>query len=121
MARFPVSKLALSYTYIQSSFDDITGYTSKYLGNPLQYQFGAQLLYRYCSWITHGWQMKYEKRMTEQAYTLCDTRLTMHIWNAALFFDCTNLFDTKYLDIATVPMPGRWFNVGLTVELKKKE
>lgn len=121
----PISKFSLQYTYINSEFDEISGY-SKYLGNPLQYQFGSKLAYNYFKWLDHFWKMKYEKRLNQEGYFLLDTRLNIRFWESVLFVEVTNIFDTEYFDIkypngVTVPMPGRWFKGGLNISLSKHD
>lgn len=116
-----ISKFSLQYTYIKSDFDNIKGYLSKYLGNPLEHQFGASLAYSYFEWFDHLWKMKFEKRLTQEGYFLLDTRLNIRIWESVLFFKVTNLFNTKYTDVASVPMPGRWFKGGMNISLSKRD
>jgi iron complex outermembrane receptor protein len=122
----PISKFSLQYTYINSDFDKIPGFTSKYLGNPLQHQFGTKLAYNYFEWFDHYWKMKYEKRLNQEGYFLLDTRVNFRFWESVLFFEITNIFNTKYFDIeypngVTIPMPGRWFKGGLNITLSKQD
>lgn len=117
----PISKFSLQYTYINSDFDIIRGFTSKYLGNPLEHKFGVSLAYNYFKWFDHFWKMKIEKRLTQEGYFLLDTRLNIRFWESVLFFEVTNLFNTEYTDVASVPMPGRWFKGGLSISLSKSD
>lgn len=117
----PISRLSLQYTYIKSDFDNIKGYSSKYLGNPLEHQFGASLAYNYFKWFDHSWKLKYEKRLKQEGYVLLDTRLNIRFWESVLFFEVTNIFNTEYEDVVSVSMPGRWFKGGLTISLGKSD
>ncbi len=115
----PFSKIFLQYSYLESDFDQKEGYSSKYLENPLNHQFVFGLAYNYLSWLDQSWRIKYEKRMKQDGYVLIGTKLNLQIWESILFFEVTNLLDTEYNDISSVPMPGRWFKAGLNISLTK--
>jgi iron complex outermembrane receptor protein len=72
--------------------------------------------------LPHGVQVAlnvdYRERLanaTDQRYTLVGLRLSRRLGAASLFVDASNLFNEQYLEIAGVPMPGRWVTAGIAV------
>lgn len=49
-------------------------------------------------------------------FATCDVKLSYHLWRFQLFGEASNLFDTPYYDIGNVPMPGRWFSAGFSIQ-----
>jgi len=75
-------------------------------------------------------QLRHWVRMadSETAYTLVDAQVQYHYawphpyidsdrWTATVYLQVQNALNTQYREIASVPMPPRWFNCGLRFTL----
>lgn len=50
-------------------------------------------------------------------FWLFDAKLSWDYKISSVYIEATNLFDEKYIDIANVNMPGRWFKAGISVQI----
>lgn len=108
----PVNSVSMQYTYLDS--DKSTGeYESKYALDHLKHQATANIRWTWISNISQSLKMRYLDRLSGDEYFVTDTRLTWKYEPVSLFVEITNLFDESYVEIGTVPMPGRWLRVGL--------
>ncbi len=108
----PFRKVGLQYTYLSS--DRKTGnYQSKYLLDYLRHQLLFSLSHSLPFGIQQNWILRFKDRESFRSYFIIDTQLTSRVENFNFFIRANNLFNKTYLDIAGIPMPGRWISVGL--------
>lgn len=66
-----------------------------------------------------GWQvaanLEGRDRFDGQQYVLVGARVTRTLGRVQVFAEGSNLLDTRYREIAGVPMPGRWLTAGISV------
>ncbi len=56
---------------------------------------------------------RFVERISYRRYFLTDIRVSM-TWQAyRLYADANNIFDKRYIEAAAIPMPGRWFSLGV--------
>jgi len=126
-------KFKLQYTYIkQSKASD--AFESKYAMNYLQHKLTTSMrasvipnFYLQIDGTFRDRAGKYPWYNTEtsayegeEAYTpfmLTDVLLEYQTGKMLFFIKVKNLFDTAYIDIANVPLPGRWINAGLQAHI----
>ncbi|MCX7547799.1 TonB-dependent receptor [Xanthomarina sp. F1114] len=109
----------VSYNYLQPSLDTSNNLQSKYVLESLKHQFIAGIHYQtndFSFQIKNRWL----KRELANAYNITDIRLNYQIKSVCLYAEVTNLFDATYQEAGTVPMPSRWFSLGLIYQWKQK-
>ncbi|WP_026449594.1 TonB-dependent receptor plug domain-containing protein [Aequorivita capsosiphonis] len=102
----------LSYNYLQPSLESSSGTQSKYVLESLKHQFVAGVHYRikdFSFQIKNRWL----KRELASAYDVADIRVNYEWQNFLLYTEVTNLFDATYTEAGAVPMPTRWFGLGM--------
>jgi iron complex outermembrane receptor protein len=92
-------------------------YLSKYLLDHLQHQLVVDLDKRWYASLSNRWTLRYTKRFQDTGYLTVDGRISWKIGDMELFTDVTNLFNTSYTEVGTIPMPGRWLRIGFRYDL----
>lgn len=123
----------LQYTYInQSKASD--AFESKYAMNYLQHKLTTSLRASVISNLylqldgtyrdragKYPWYnpetSAYEGEKSYKPFILTDVQLEYHAGELLFFLKVTNIFDTGYIDIANVQLPGRWINAGLQTHI----
>ena len=101
-----------SYNYLDPSLKAKGGIQSKYVLESLKHQAIAGIEYRindFSFQIENRWL----KRELAEAYYIADIRVTYKWQDFLLYTDASNLFNTQYSEAGAVPMPTRWFNLGI--------
>lgn len=102
----------LSYNFLSPKVIGDTNDQSKYVLESLKHQFISGIHYSINNFnvqIENRWL----KRELNDAYNLTDLRLAYQ-WKALrIYADITNVFDAQYKESGAVPMPGRWYSLGL--------
>ncbi len=107
----------LSYNYLDPSVSASTDMQSKYVLSSLKHQFIAGIHYSYQDFSIY-FKNRWLQRELASGYDVADVRLNYQ-WNAATIYAAvTNLFDAQYSEAGAVPMPTRWFSIGLRYHLK---
>lgn len=114
---FPFSpRIGLSYAYLDSSRE--TGdLESKYVLDQLKHQFLADIYHNLFFGLKFNWKLRYKDRLEYDTSFIVDTRISWNHKNVTLFMDVTNLFNTFYTGVGTIPMPDRWILAGLNINL----
>lgn len=112
-----LDNLNVSYAYINSEADNQTNTLSRYALENLRHQLRGTLLLNYGSKLTHTISAGYYDRVNLDDYMLLDTRVTYKHGRLNMFADVTNVFNVSYQETNLVAMPGRWFKVGVNVEV----
>ena len=102
----------VSYNYLHPSMKTSTEIQSKYILESLKHQFVAGVNYRYSEFsiqIKNRWL----QRELANAYNIADVRLNYNLENFILYAQATNIFDASYQEAGAVPMPTRWFGLGV--------
>jgi iron complex outermembrane receptor protein len=113
---WPVERVRIQYTYLDTDYDP-GAYDSKYALQHLTHQATLGIDHRWFGPLRQSWKVRYLKRFRDDDYMVTDTRLTITHGKAKAYVEATNLFDQSYVEIGTIPMPGRWLRAGLSVEI----
>ncbi|WP_310992192.1 TonB-dependent receptor plug domain-containing protein [Aequorivita marina] len=108
----------LSYNYLHPTLETSDGDQSKYTLESLKHQFIAGIHYRINDF---SFQLKnrWLKRELGSAYNVADIRINYQLQNFLLYTEVTNLFDANYTEAGAVPMPTRWFGLGVKYQWKQ--
>ncbi len=127
-ARRFVSSLQLGYTYLSMSKDARGLYSSNaldYLRHKLSVSGAHPLPLR----LAFSWSAVHERRAGQYTddtsrqprafapVTLVDVKLAWSRRWLTLYLSASNVFDTRYVDYANLPQPGRWIKIGVQVKL----
>ncbi len=89
---------------------------SKYILESLKHQAILRLAYQYGVWhISSG--NRFIKRELKNSYFLTDLRVAYRQKGINLYADVTNALDRSYIETGAVPLPGRWFSLGINYTL----
>jgi iron complex outermembrane receptor protein len=124
----PITNIQLNYSWI--NLEKATGnYYSKYALDMLRNKVSLQIDHKIWKNLTAGWRVVYQERMgtytefstgKEKEYVPFVTMDGRISWkqNSFLFFvQASNIFNTGYIDMANIPMPGRWAKAGISMDL----
>ena len=102
-----------SYHYLDPKDLSYAGdITSKYVLESLKHQLILRLAYRHQQWnISTG--NRFVQRELNSGYIVSDLRIGYAFKAAQMYVDVTNLLDQSYIETAAVPLPGRWFSMGV--------
>ncbi|HUH28042.1 TonB-dependent receptor plug domain-containing protein [Gelidibacter sp.] len=109
----------VSYNYMHPSFKTSTDTQSKYTLESLKHQFIAGVHYRITNFsvqIKNRWL----QRELANAYNIADIRLNYQAQNFMLYTEVTNLFNASYQEAGAVPMPTRWFGLGVRYQWEQR-
>ncbi|MDN6310072.1 MAG: TonB-dependent receptor plug domain-containing protein [Flavobacteriaceae bacterium] len=109
----------MSYNYLHPSLETSAKTQSKYTLESLKHQFIAGFHYRVDDFSFHL-KNRWLKRELANAYVVADLRVNYQLENLTLYTEVTNLFDARYKEAGAVPMPTRWFGLGLKYQWQQQ-
>ena len=115
---FPFLNYRLSYTYLDNQYKNKE--LSRYALQNLKHQFVAQLDVKFLKFFSNQLIYKYSERVNLGSYNVLDEQLNFRIKDLNFYVLINNLTNTKYVETNLVPMPGRWFHLGFTYQIKMK-
>ncbi|GHA48542.1 hypothetical protein GCM10007103_31800 [Salinimicrobium marinum] len=104
-----------SYNYLQPTLESSAGVTSKYVLESLKHQLIAGVHYQVDKFSLHL-ENRWLQRELADAYNIVDLRVNYQWQNFLFHTEGTNLFNAEYKEAGAVPMPGRWFSLGVTYQ-----
>ncbi len=113
---FPFLNYRLSYTYLDNQYKNEE--LSRYALQNLRHQFVAQLNVKFLKFFSNQLIYKYSERVNLGSYNILDEQLNFRIKDLNFYVLINNLTNTKYVETNLVPMPGRWFHLGFTYQIK---
>ncbi len=106
--------LGLGYTFLSPSIasHETPSYHSKYAIESLRNQLvtHVRLAHRRFSATAAA---RVNERISYKRYLVADVRIAYDILPFRLYADLQNLSDATYIEAGAVPMPGRWFSLGI--------
>ncbi len=102
-----------SYTFLNTSFDKNFVGESKYELNNLRHQAVAGLVLKYTDIVFLSVNHRYVVHEIGSKYHLIDARINFKLKNMGLYFDVNNIGNISYVQVNAIPLPGRWFTMGL--------
>ena len=107
----------VSYNFLQPTVAS-KDYLSKYVLETLKHQLIAGVHYT-IKGFTVGINGRWVQRELNDPYFLLDARLNYQMKRLNIYTDCSNILNTEYKEAGAVPMPPRWFSVGLRYQIAK--
>lgn len=105
--------LGLSYTYLSPKIESKeSDKISKYALESLKHQLVGTVNFKHKN-FNATLANRFNERLTYKSYWITDVRLNYTMDKVNLFLDAQNIFDTTYIEAGAVPMPGRWFTLGV--------
>lgn len=112
LSPFKLRQLSLGYTYLDIQLNQnnelISRYALTHLNHQLTVRFSASI-YNKLSISMVG---RYFDRINYTSYWLIESRITYKFGKNQIYLDGNNLLNTKYVEAAEAPMPGRWIRLG---------
>ncbi len=112
-----ISSVSAGYTYLDIQLKTQTEF-SRYAMDHLKHQFTAKMENRFLKNFTHQLVYRYQERANGYSYHLLDDKLNYQYRHLNIFILINNFTNTKYTEAFGVPMPGRWFHLGLNYTIK---
>jgi len=113
---FSTTHVAVRYAYLDS--DRKTGtYESKYMLDHLKHEAIFDIDQLWFSMMKQSWRLRYLDRYNGDNYIVVDSRVTGNYNSLGLFVEVVNLFNASYVEVGTIPMPGRWFRIGVRINI----
>ncbi|HLS31858.1 MAG TPA: TonB-dependent receptor [Flavobacteriaceae bacterium] len=102
----------VSYNYLSPSLETSNEIQSKYILESLKHQLISGIYYRNNNFSIHL-KNRWLKRELANSYNVADIRINYEWQDFLLYTQVSNLFDASYNEAGAVPMPTRWFALGL--------
>lgn len=103
----------LAYSYLDSDFRNAgEDLFSKYSIASLRHQVTNTVHVQYAG-FSMMFATRFNERMSGPSYWVNDFRLSQSIRMATVYLDAQNIFDTTYYEIGAIPLPSRWFSLGV--------
>lgn len=104
------------YTYLDNQ--DLDKEDSRYSLQNLRHQFVAQVDVKFLKYFSNQLIYKYSERVYLGSYNVLDEQINFRYKDLNFYVLINNLTNTKYVETNLVPMPGRWFHIGFTYQIK---
>ncbi|MDO5615506.1 MAG: TonB-dependent receptor [Cruoricaptor ignavus] len=108
---------SLGYTFLDNKIFQKAAF-SKYAQENLKHQFIAKVETQFLKNISNQLVYRYQERANGYSYNLLDAKLNYNLRNMNIYLLVNNLTNTDYREAFGVPMPGRWFHVGVNYTIK---
>lgn len=86
---------------------------SKYTLENLRNQLCGRVRFSFLKFMNLTLAARYEQRVNYKDYTLLDARLSGKARQFEIYADLNNITNVQYVEAGAVPLPGRWFTIGL--------
>ena len=113
---FSFMNYRVGYTYLDNQYR--SEQYSRYALENFRHQFVAQLDVRFLKYFSNQLIYKYSERINLGSYNILDEQINFRYKDLNIYLLINNLTNTKYVETNLVPMPGRWFHVGFTYQIK---
>jgi iron complex outermembrane receptor protein len=109
----------VNYTYLRPSYNAAEDIQSKYILESLRNQLIVGIHYAYKN-LSIQVNNRFIERELNDPYLLLSTRVNYEIQDFSIYTDISNLLNAEYIEAGAVPMPPRWFTLGVRYMWKKK-
>ncbi len=108
----------LSYTWLSPSAGTPAqpGIVSKYAIESLRHQAVANLRFTMGAFSATA-AVRFNERINYKSYFVGDMRIAYRFKPFHVYLDAQNIFDITYIEASAVPMPGRWFSLGINYRI----
>ncbi|WP_131536758.1 TonB-dependent receptor plug domain-containing protein [Pedobacter nototheniae] len=103
----------LAYSYLNSKFKNMNeSIASKYQLSSLKHQVTNTVDFKYSNFSVL-FATRFNQRMSGPSYWINDFRISQSINRFTIYLDAQNIFNTQYFEIGTIPLPSRWYSLGV--------
>ena len=113
---FPFLNYRLGYTYLDNRYKKEE--LSRYALQNLRHQLVAQVDVKFLKFFSNQLIYKYSERVNLGSYNILDEQINFRHKDLNFYVLINNLTNAKYVETNLVPMPGRWFHIGFTYQIK---
>lgn len=106
-----------SYTYLNTVFLEPFVGETKYEDNSLRHQFINSLNVIWNKRMLFSVNYRFIEHQNTTQYGLLDLRVSYKHNDFTLYTDINNLLDVQYTQVNTIPLPGKWFTLGLKYKI----
>lgn len=106
----------LNYTYLDNQYKNEE--LSRYALQNLRHQFVGQIDVKFLKFFSNQLIYRYTERVNLGSYNTLDEQLNFRYKDLNFYVLINNLTNAKYVETNLVPMPGRWFHLGFTYQIK---
>ncbi|OJX28577.1 MAG: TonB-dependent receptor [Chryseobacterium sp. 36-9] len=106
----------LNYTYLDNQYKNKE--LSRYALQNLRHQLVGEINVKFLKFFSNQLIYRYTDRVNLGSYNTLDEQLNFRYKDFNFYVLINNLTNTKYIETNLVPMPGRWFHVGVTYQIK---
>lgn len=111
-------KLNIGYNYLDPSFKSAENAISRYRIESLKHQAKLILMANRSDWSASV-ANRFNQRVSNTSYMLTDLRIAYNLANVSIYADAQNIFDVTYIESGAIPMPGRWYTLGLRFQASR--
>lgn len=105
-------RLDAGYNYLDPSFRSAENAISRYLIESLKHQAKLIVMATHSDWNA-SIANRFNQRVSNSSYFLTDARIGYNFPLLSIYADAQNIFDVTYIESGAIPMPGRWYTVGV--------
>ena len=105
---------SVGYTFLESNYQQPEVLMSRYVMENLKHQFVAKLEVFFLKKLTNQLIYRYNERVSTGSYQILDEKLSYNTKNYNVYVMINNILNADYTETFGVPMPGRWFHVGVS-------
>ena len=102
----------ISYQHLSPVAQENTEILSKYVLESLKHQVIFGLNYEHNNFDIQL-QNRYLKRELKEGYLVTDIKLSKAVNRFTIYTQASNIFGTSYSEIGAIPLPSRWFQLGI--------
>lgn len=106
-------QLQAAYTYLNPAVKVSDEMISKYAVEALRHQFIAGVRGLFFHKLEATFKARYQQRISYNDYTLLDARVSYQLGKFNIYTDVTNILNTQYSEVGSIPMIGRWVALGV--------
>jgi iron complex outermembrane receptor protein len=112
-----VKSYSVGYTFLDSKAKEPQNLISRYVLENLKHQFVAKLENIFLKNFTSQLIYRYNERVTTGSYQILDGKVSYDFKNMNLYVLIDNITNNVYSETFGVPMPKRWFHLGITYKI----
>lgn len=105
------------YTFIDNRRDLSQSILSKYALANLKHQFVGKMEFKFMKYFTNQLIYRYNERLDHLSYHLLDYKISFNKKGFSLYGIINNVTDTQYEELALLPLPKRWFHIGMSYNI----
>lgn len=102
----------VNYTFLQPSYNSAEDVQSKYILESLRNQLIVGVNYAYSDFSIQI-NNRFMERELNDPYYLLSVRVNYEINSFSIYSDLSNILNAEYVEAGAVPMPPRWFTLGV--------